>query len=138
MEVLTRNNSQRQQGCDYHDSLHRRSATGGPSKILIQKSDKFNFMPMVFAQIGLMRDGTLLAEDSPDSLIRKFECDNLEDVFLMLSRRQEESKALGGDQRPAKTQSQYAHEYVPEIEILVRRIDNGKNSCGLTKKAFIL
>jgi ABC-type multidrug transport system ATPase subunit len=91
----------------------------------LQKSGNFNFMQMVFGQIGLMRDGTLLAEDGPESLIRKFECDNLEDVFLMLSRRQEESKALGGDQRPVKTQSQYAHEHVPEIEILVRRIDNG-------------
>lgn len=73
-----------------------------------------------------MRDGTLLAEDGPESLIRKFECDNLEDVFLMLSRRQEETKALGGDHRPAKTHSQDENRAVnlSGIEILVRKIFN--------------
>lgn len=70
-----------------------------------------------------MRDGTLLAEDGPESLIRKYECDNLEDVFLMLSRRQEETKKLGGDLRQDKTHPQDTshNEAVPEIEVLVRK-----------------
>jgi len=72
-----------------------------------------------------MRDGTLLAEDGPETLIRKFECENLEDVFLMLSRRQEETKALGGDQRPALTHSQDANhnETLPVVEIHVNICD---------------
>ncbi|KAK9873202.1 hypothetical protein WA026_021435 [Henosepilachna vigintioctopunctata] len=39
--------------------------------------------------IGLMRGGKLLAEDSPDRLLRYFNTNNLEEVFLILSRQQE-------------------------------------------------
>uniref|UniRef100_A0A8D8T4G3 ABC transporter G family member 20 n=1 Tax=Cacopsylla melanoneura TaxID=428564 RepID=A0A8D8T4G3_9HEMI len=35
--------------------------------------------------IGLMRGGRFLAEESPDSLLRKHNCESLEDVFLKLS-----------------------------------------------------
>lgn len=38
-----------------------------------------------FFQIGLMRGGKFLAEESPDNLLRKFQCETLEDVFLKLS-----------------------------------------------------
>ncbi|KAL4708562.1 hypothetical protein ACJJTC_014170 [Scirpophaga incertulas] len=41
-------------------------------------------------KIGLLRDGQLLAEDSPEELLRKFECDTLEDAFLKLALRQHE------------------------------------------------
>ncbi|XP_075986794.1 ABC transporter G family member 23-like [Anticarsia gemmatalis] len=41
-------------------------------------------------KIGLLRDGQLLAEDSPDDLLRKFDCDTLEDAFLKLALRQHE------------------------------------------------
>lgn len=35
-------------------------------------------------QIGLMRNGHLLAEDSPQNLLEEFECAKLEDVFFKL------------------------------------------------------
>lgn len=35
--------------------------------------------------IGLMRGGKFLAEDSPTNLLRKFQAESLEDVFLKLS-----------------------------------------------------
>lgn len=38
--------------------------------------------------IGLMRSGRLLAEESPQSLLTKYRCSNLEEVFLKLSRKQ--------------------------------------------------
>lgn len=44
----------------------------------------------VCEQIGLLRDGQLLAEDSPDEILRKFDCDTLEDAFLKLALRQHE------------------------------------------------
>ncbi|XP_018577430.1 ABC transporter G family member 23 isoform X2 [Anoplophora glabripennis] len=43
-------------------------------------------------KIGLMREGRLLAEESPNRLLSIFNTDTLEDVFLILSRRQEEGR----------------------------------------------
>lgn len=40
-------------------------------------------------QIGLMRSGKLLAEESPSTLLRMYNCISLEDVFLKLSRKQQ-------------------------------------------------
>ncbi|BES94626.1 ATP-Hypothetical protein cassette sub-family A ABC1 member [Nesidiocoris tenuis] len=40
-------------------------------------------------RIGLMRNGKLLSEDSPLMLMKKFHCDSLEEVFLSLSKNQE-------------------------------------------------
>lgn len=40
------------------------------------------------AQIGLMRSGRLLAEESPRALLTMYNCPSLEDVFLKLSRKQ--------------------------------------------------
>lgn len=37
-----------------------------------------------FFQIGLMRNGILLAEDSPENLLSRFEATSLEDAFLQL------------------------------------------------------
>lgn len=42
---------------------------------------------MVF-QIGLMRSGRLLAEESPQVLLTMYGCQSLEEVFLKLSRKQ--------------------------------------------------
>ncbi|PZC80665.1 hypothetical protein B5X24_HaOG200341 [Helicoverpa armigera] len=41
-------------------------------------------------KIGLLRDGQLLAEDSPEDLLRKCDCDTLEEAFLKLAMRQHE------------------------------------------------
>lgn len=35
-------------------------------------------------QIGMMRNGILLAEDTPTNIMQKYGCDNLEDAFLVL------------------------------------------------------
>lgn len=35
-------------------------------------------------QIGMMRNGILLAEDTPTNIMLRFNCDNLEDAFLVL------------------------------------------------------
>ncbi|KAJ8957482.1 hypothetical protein NQ317_014263 [Molorchus minor] len=43
-------------------------------------------------KIGLMREGRLLAEESPARLLSIFHTDTLEEVFLILSRRQEEGQ----------------------------------------------
>lgn len=39
----------------------------------------------IFVQIGLMRGGKFLAEESPDDLKSKYQCDTLEEVFLKLA-----------------------------------------------------
>ncbi|KAK6618806.1 hypothetical protein RUM43_013197 [Polyplax serrata] len=39
--------------------------------------------------IGLMREGVLLAEESPKQLLQRFQCSSLEEVFLNLSVRQQ-------------------------------------------------
>ncbi|KAJ1525309.1 hypothetical protein ONE63_010131 [Megalurothrips usitatus] len=44
--------------------------------------------------IGLMRQGTLLAEDSPDRLLARYGCHSMEDVFLKLSLRQQRALAV--------------------------------------------
>ncbi|GAB0099833.1 ABC transporter G family member 20 [Sergentomyia squamirostris] len=43
-------------------------------------------------KIGLMRNGILLAEDSPKNILTQFECSNLEEAFLMLSQKQGKSE----------------------------------------------
>lgn len=48
-------------------------------------------------KIGLLRDGQLLAEDSPNEILRKFDCDTLEEAFLKLALRQHDMPR----QRPA-------------------------------------
>ncbi|XP_054726104.1 ABC transporter G family member 23 [Anastrepha obliqua] len=41
--------------------------------------------------IGLMRNGVLLAEDTPTNIMIKFECNSIEDAFLILSQKQGDS-----------------------------------------------
>lgn len=36
-----------------------------------------------------MRDGVLLAEESPLDLMQRYQCSNLEDAFLILSKKQD-------------------------------------------------
>lgn len=52
----------------------------------------FHFI--VCLQIGLMRDGTLLAEESPNQLLLKHNCSTLEQAFLELSKRQTRSSIM--------------------------------------------
>ncbi|CAB0037804.1 unnamed protein product [Trichogramma brassicae] len=48
-------------------------------------------------KIGLMRNGQLLAETSPNELLSSFHCSTLEEAFLQLSRRQNEEGVKGVD-----------------------------------------
>lgn len=50
-----------------------------------------NTLHSAYLQIGLMRSGRLLAEESPQNLLTTYRCSNLEDVFLKLSRKQGQS-----------------------------------------------
>lgn len=46
-------------------------------------------------QIGLMRHGQLLAETTPQALLARFQCTNLEEAFLILSQKQKENQDKG-------------------------------------------
>ncbi|XP_045780633.1 ABC transporter G family member 20-like isoform X1 [Maniola jurtina] len=41
-------------------------------------------------KIGLLRDGQLLDEDTPDEILRRYDCNTLEDAFLKMALRQHE------------------------------------------------
>lgn len=43
-------------------------------------------------QIGLMRDGKILIEENPEKLLIMYNCESLEDVYLILSKNQEFAK----------------------------------------------
>ncbi|XKL64715.1 hypothetical protein PGB90_004801 [Kerria lacca] len=56
--------------------------------------------------IGVMRNGNILANEDPTKLMEKYNCNTLEDVFLLLSRKQEiEMKTTAEAQYPKKTKS---------------------------------
>ncbi|CAO1421594.1 unnamed protein product [Diamesa tonsa] len=44
--------------------------------------------------VGMMRNGVLLAEDKPENILRQYQVDSLEEVFLQLSSRQEQSQLI--------------------------------------------
>ncbi|KAL0276664.1 UNVERIFIED_CONTAM: hypothetical protein PYX00_004186 [Menopon gallinae] len=57
-------------------------------------------------KIGLMRNGKLLAEDSPERLLRMYNCGSIEEVFLCLSSVQEKSmKSSRNDRLPSSEES---------------------------------
>lgn len=43
-------------------------------------------------QIGLMRDGKILIEENPEKLLNMYNCESLEEVYLILSKNQEFAK----------------------------------------------
>ncbi|CAG9829049.1 unnamed protein product [Diabrotica balteata] len=47
-------------------------------------------------QIALMRKGKLLTEENPETLLERYGCELLEDVFIILSSRQEETEETSG------------------------------------------
>lgn len=53
-------------------------------------------------RVGLMRNGILLAEDSPAAITRNYNCESLEDAFLQLCLRHGESDEAGVLQRVPK------------------------------------
>lgn len=76
-------------------------------------------------QIGLMRGGKLLAEESPSDLLRKYNADSLEDVFLKLSVLQNMGKrrrssiakeVIEAVQLPAMTVRVNLHNLTPHVK----------------------
>ncbi|XP_028028191.1 ABC transporter G family member 23 isoform X1 [Bombyx mandarina] len=97
--------------------------------------------------IGLMRSGRLLAEESPQALLRMYSCISLEDVFLKLSRKQGQSNqvvelnvtgggALGLNKMCKREEAPYAAEdgqvvglnFHQSKEVLI--VDHGAGSNG--------
>jgi hypothetical protein len=63
-----------------------------------------------------MRNGTLLAEDSPAELLKLYHCNTLEEVFLLLSRKQGRNiQDVVADQNDADVPPQ------PQVQIDNRR-----------------
>lgn len=56
-------------------------------------------------QIGLLRGGRLLAEESPEKLLQLFNTDSLEKVFLNLSKQQEEGRLAEVEELPVEDQN---------------------------------
>ena len=69
---------------------------------------------------GLMRNGVLLAEDSPQNIISRYEVENLEEAFLKLCvKRGASEDAIDGDKAPTNTAQ------IPEnLELEVREDDD--------------
>ncbi|XP_053619678.1 ABC transporter G family member 23 [Plodia interpunctella] len=59
-------------------------------------------------RIGLLRDGQLLAEEAPNDLLRKFDCETLEDAFYKLALRQQSQN------QPTRRRSTLTPDVVPE------------------------
>ncbi|XP_059468447.1 ABC transporter G family member 23-like [Neocloeon triangulifer] len=85
--------------------------------------------------IGLMRNGTLLAEDSPSELLTLYGCSSLEDVFLLLSRKQgrnsqdmvadaEDPEEMANVQRQQQTQQENRRN---SMEVVSHQQDQGMN-----------
>ncbi|KAJ9584688.1 hypothetical protein L9F63_020970 [Diploptera punctata] len=73
--------------------------------------------------IGLMRGGKFLAEETPENLLKTYNVESLEDVFLKLSEIQEQQRAERvkerGETIEARTETQHKkrfQKYVPEKE----------------------
>ncbi|KAL0277532.1 UNVERIFIED_CONTAM: hypothetical protein PYX00_004782 [Menopon gallinae] len=60
--------------------------------------------------IGLMREGVLLAEQSPKTLLQRFQCSSLEEVFLNLSIRQHKLQNKTDEQNGAESRQSEFHE----------------------------
>jgi len=54
-----------------------------------------------------MRDGTLLAEESPNQLLLKHNCSTLEQAFLELSKRQTRSSIMDREDENCVCQNYY-------------------------------
>lgn len=60
--------------------------------ILFSISEHWDLFCVFALQIGLMRGGKFLAEESPDNLQMQYQCDTLEEVFLKLAILQNKGK----------------------------------------------
>nr|XP_050869463.1 ABC transporter G family member 20-like [Vespula vulgaris]XP_050869464.1 ABC transporter G family member 20-like [Vespula vulgaris]XP_050869465.1 ABC transporter G family member 20-like [Vespula vulgaris] len=61
-------------------------------------------------KIGLMRYGKLLAESTPNQLLDRFQCDNLENAFLELSKLQEDNRNVSEINTNVNDNSEMIHE----------------------------
>lgn len=86
-------------------------------------------------QIGLMRSGRLLAEESPACLLSIYRCSSLEDVFLKLSRKQGQQNTA-----PAELNIRFVSLVRPlqlTVPILIRLLlPQNSNNISLSALAF--
>ncbi|XP_075149557.1 ABC transporter G family member 20 [Haematobia irritans] len=59
-------------------------------------------------KIGLMRKGVLLAEDTPENIMIRFEVNSIEDAFLILSQRQGDNDVIEAGLAQLPSQQQHA------------------------------
>uniref|UniRef100_A0A1A9X055 Uncharacterized protein n=1 Tax=Glossina brevipalpis TaxID=37001 RepID=A0A1A9X055_9MUSC len=67
--------------------------------------------------IGLMRNGVLLAEDTPENIMRRFEVNSVEEAFLILSQRQGDSDVIDTAQLP-RSDYQTASAICDSVEVI--------------------
>lgn len=75
----------------------RQAHTVSCSRLMSYSTFSTNLTLAVFFQIGLMRSGRLLAEESPQVLLSMYRCVSLEDVFLKLSRKQGQTQQAASE-----------------------------------------
>ncbi|XP_061386051.1 ABC transporter G family member 20 [Musca vetustissima] len=59
--------------------------------------------------IGLMRKGVLLAEDTPENIMLRFEVNSIEDAFLILSQKQGDNDVIEASLAQLPSQQQHHH-----------------------------
>lgn len=65
-------------------------------------------MEFSFSQIGLMRKGVLLAEDTPENIRIRFEVNSIEDAFLILSQKQGDNDVIEASLAQLPSNQQHA------------------------------
>ena len=55
----------------------------------------------------MLRNGKMLAEGEPDTLMNQFNCDSLENLFVTLSAKQETDHSISNSQQPNKLISRF-------------------------------
>lgn len=83
--------------------------------------------------VGIMRNGSLIAQDTPQNLLQKFATTSLEETFLRLSKRQE-NEQRGGPQIDLETIATTASEDKP---IRRNRTEHSTANDGRTLRALI-
>lgn len=83
--------------------------------------------------IGLMRGGKFLAEESPDDLLRKYQADSLEDVFLKLSVLQN----MGKRRRSSIAKEVIESMQLPGMAVRNKQTTNNKSNEQITNDCLI-
>ncbi|KRT81367.1 hypothetical protein AMK59_5794, partial [Oryctes borbonicus] len=75
--------------------------------------------------VGLMREGRLLAEESPEKLMNLFRCETLEEVFLILCKQQEEGQLRELEYMLEDQQNGFLHNAESQSSMAMSEIGQG-------------